>query len=433
MTLPTTAPNRQPPLAPILPFWKCIGAIASYPLRGAALASMAVLTLGVLLTGLPGIGWLVDIVLWLAAYKYAFEILRVSADGRVEAPEVVTTTEGGTVLRFLAMQFVFVGLAVLLLVAVGPLAALIALAVVALAQPGAIISLAIDGSLPHALNPSTWLSIFARVGWPYLVLVGLFVLFQASAGGAQAWLDGILPGTLAAMAARALTLWALFATFRLMGYVVLQYHHALGWIPEHRVASLRRVDPDHDLLERAEAAMQDGRAGDARALLEEELRTRAVSIAVHARYRQLLRDAADSAALAQHARGYLQRLLLDGEERRALDLLREQLAVDPSFAPLDAGQQVALLAAADRRGDSDLALRLRLALYRTRPADPQAAHWATAAARLMVEKFSRDRDAAALLDASEAAVGDDALRDERRRLRALLAEFGTDIAGHRPR
>src|SRR5690606_40966671 len=59
-------------------------------------------------TGVQTCALPISIVLWVGAYKYAFEILRASADGRDDAPEVVATAETGTVLRFLAMQLVFV-------------------------------------------------------------------------------------------------------------------------------------------------------------------------------------------------------------------------------------------------------------------------------------------------------------------------------------
>src|SRR5690606_7569288 len=114
----------------------------------------------------------------------------------------------------------------------------------AIAQPGATISLAIDGSLPHALNPGTWFSIMGRIGWPYFAVVVLLFVFQASAANAEALLERVLPSALAGILSMAVTLWGLFATFRLMGYMVLQYHEALGWHPEYLALERERSDPD---------------------------------------------------------------------------------------------------------------------------------------------------------------------------------------------
>src|SRR5690606_19193904 len=148
-------------------------------------------------TGVQTCALPISIVLWVGAYKYAFEILRASADGRDDAPEVVATAETGTVLRFLAMQLVFVFALLAALVLLGPAAFVALLVLLAIAQPGATISLAIDGSLPHALNPATWFSIMGRIGWPYFAVVALLIVFQASAANAEALLARVLPGPLA--------------------------------------------------------------------------------------------------------------------------------------------------------------------------------------------------------------------------------------------
>jgi len=415
----------------IPPFWTRLRDFALYPLRGAALASIVALSLFSLLTGLPGVGWVLAIVLWVGAYKYAFEILRASADGRDDAPEVVATAETGTVLRFLAMQLVFVFALLAALVLLGPAAFVALLVLLAIAQPGATISLAIDGSLPHALNPATWFSIMGRIGWPYFAVVALLIVFQASAANAEALLARVLPGPLAGILSLAVTLWGLFATFRLMGYMVLQYHEALGWDPQYLSLERERQDPDQDLLERASALVQDGQTGDARALLAEELRTRAVTPAVHELYRKLLRLANDRPALLEHSRLYINLLMVSGGERKALDLVREALLLDRGFVPLQQEHGEALVAAADRRGDSQLALDLRLAMHAAHPRHPRAARWATDAARLLVDKFGREQDALRLLDRSDAQVPEDdaAQREERERLRTLVTALSSGPGG----
>lgn len=416
----------------IAPFWTQLRAIALYPFRGAALASMVALCLFSLLTALPSvIGAAMSVLLWIGAYKYAFEILTSSADGRDDPPEVVATAGTGTVLRFLALQLVFVLALVATLFLLGAPAFVALLVLLAVAQPGATISLAIDGSLPHALNPATWFSIMGRIGWPYFAVVLLLIVFQVSATNAEALLARVLPDLLAGIFSLAVTLWGLFATFRLMGYMVLQYHEALGWEPQYLAQELQRNEPDQALLEQASALVQDGQTDQARALLAEELRTRAVTPAVHELYRKLLRLANDRPALLEHSRTYINLLMLSGGERKALDLLREALLIDDRFVPLLPEHGLALVAAADRRGDSKLALDLRLALHAAHPRHPQAARWATDAARLLVDKFGREQDALRLLDRSEAQVPDDDAeqREDRERLRTLVTALSSGPGG----
>lgn len=419
---PAARPARSIP-----PFWQQLRAIALYPLRGAALASIAALVLLSLFTGLPGVGLVLTLVLWVGAYKYAFEILRVSAEGRDDPPEVITSAETGTVLRFLALQVVFVGAVIATLLLLGPLAMVVVLVVLTLAQPGATISLAIDGSLPHALNPATWFGIMGRIGGAYFALVALLFVFQASAARAEALVAAVLPDALAGMVALAVTLWGLFATFRLMGYMVLQYHEPLGWQPPYLELQEQRADPDQALLERASALVQDGQTDPACALLADEMRTRAVSPAVHELYRKLLRLGNRRAQLLEHSRIYINLLMISGGERKALDLAREALVLDRQFVPLQVEHGSALVAAADRRGDSQLGLDLRLALHAAHPRHPLAARWATDAARLLVDKFGREQDALRLLDRSDAQLGEDdaELREERERLRTLVAALAS--------
>src|SRR5690606_18511204 len=117
------------------------------PFRGAAFYSLLALTLASLLGLVPVIGWVVSLLVWVGAYKYAFEILRATADGRMEAPEVVLDLDDGVVSRLIGMQLIFIAVIVLAMWLGGPMVGLVTIALVAFLQPGCVMSLAIDGSL----------------------------------------------------------------------------------------------------------------------------------------------------------------------------------------------------------------------------------------------------------------------------------------------
>lgn len=53
------------------------------------------------------------------------------------------------------------------------------------------------------------------------------------------------------------SIWSLFASFHLMGYLVYQYHEELGYEPSGGVA-LQREDPDQRLLDEAEQFVREG-------------------------------------------------------------------------------------------------------------------------------------------------------------------------------
>ena len=59
----------------------------AYPAQGPALLTLAVLSLLRLLGYVPAWGWLLDLLLWVAMYRYAADVLWQSANGRDDAPE----------------------------------------------------------------------------------------------------------------------------------------------------------------------------------------------------------------------------------------------------------------------------------------------------------------------------------------------------------
>lgn len=405
----------------IPPFWTRLGQIAAYPFRGAALAALAALAATRLLSVLPVIGFLVVIVIWFAGHRYAFEILRATADGELEPPEHAASFDTGIVWRFIGLMLGFWAMVVVAWLGFGLAGVAVAIALLAIAQPGATISLAMDGSLPHALNPATWLGIMQRIGPAYAAAVALFVLPQLMAYGIGGLVADQLPLLVNGIVRQTLFFWGLFATFHLLGWMVLQYRDRLGYVAAAIEGDrARRPDPDRALLEALDAREAEGDAAGARDLLEEEMGSRAVGAAVHQRYRALLRRAGDRDAMQAHARRWIGQLLVEGEEARALALLDEAQALDPRFAPMDRDHAVQLLAAADRRGLTRAATLLREAAFRAWPRHPGAPALALAAAAALVEQLGEDARAAVLLDACEPRIEAPADRAELDRLRALM-------------
>ena len=416
-----TPTSRPPPT----PFWHRLRQITLYPFRGAAFYSLLALTLASLLGLVPVIGWVVSLLVWVGAYKYAFEILRATADGRMEAPEVVLDLDDGVVSRPIGMQLFFIALIVLAMWLGGPVIGLATIALVAFLQPGCVMSLAIDGSLSHALNPATPLGVVSRIGWPYLAVFGLLFVIQASMFTAAAWLAGVMPPVLADLAVTAVAFWALFAAFHLMGYLVYQYHEVLGYVPSGADALPGRHTPDADLLEEAQGYVRDGQLGTALELLRGETRSRAVSLVTHDLFHRLLRQNGDTAALTEHAGQYLNQLMLERQDRRALGLLRECLDTDPDFVPLQIEHAVQLVERARLAGQGQLASDVLLSLLRAHPRHPDAPRWGLDAALLMADRMDRDAEARALLEQAQERCEDEELQAKiEAALMALQAPVG---------
>jgi hypothetical protein len=404
----------------IQPFWQRLRAIALYPFQGAALVTILVLVLGMSLLGwLPVLGFIIVIVCWLAAYKYAFEILQETAHGKLEPPERVLQIEGSLVFQYIGLQIVLL-ITPLIVMVKAPALGLLLLVGAVLVQPVATMVLAMSESLVHALSPGRWLAVIARIGWPYLAVVGLLFVIQVSATNAGALLAQVLPLMVANPLVNAFSLWGLFATFHLMGYLIYQYHQALGFDPHAVVgapAPLR--NRDQDLLDQAGAQIQAGEPAQAMALLREDMRERAVSPEVHELYRRLLRQAGDQAALIEHGRLFLHLLLLEKQERRALGLARECLDLDADFTTPEPEDGARLAERAALAGQSTLAVDLLRAAVRKHPRNPHMPAWSLRAADLMLRQPGTEAEARALLQgATERA--DDGTRQRIEQLMATL-------------
>ncbi len=406
-------------IKPIQPFWQRLREISAYPFSGAGLPTIAVLVIAILVLGwLPGLGWLMTLICWLAAYKFAFEILQHTAHGNLSPPESVLRVDGSEVLYFIGLQIILWTVPSVVLMVVPPLG--IALFVLMLLiQPVAIMVLAMSGSLGNALEPGRWFTVIGRIGWPYLALVGLLFVIQISAINAGQLLARFLPLLLADPLVNAFAFWGLFATFHLMGYLIYQYHEELHFEPEaHRdQAGGRPRDRDQDLLDQASARLQEGEPEAALGLLREEMRERSVSLEVHELFRRLLRQANDNAGLIAHGRTFLHLLLLEKQERRALGLARECLDVDPDFTTPEVEDGAKLARRAAVTGQSQLAIDLLDAAIRKEPRHPDMPEWSLTAADLLLRQPDREDQARRVLEAARERADDKVLQ----RIDGLLA------------
>ncbi|MCF5935189.1 hypothetical protein L2223_21575, partial [Xanthomonas perforans] len=321
-------------LAAPAPFWTRIPAIATYPLRGSALYALIALTLCSALLVLPGILKLVIAgVLGMATYTYAFDILRHTADGQTDAPRLGYNSFDSAVLRLILLAValgIVIGVGAVI---AGPFGLTIAYLGTMLLLPGMLISLAIDGSLRRALNPAVSIDMALRIGWPYLAAYGLLYVIQGSGTAAVFFATKYLPPLVREATVMVTSIWTLFASFHLLGYLVYQYHEELGYVPSGADAH-ERSDPDQRLLDEAEQYVRDGHSDEAFQALRGAVRSRAVSLAVHELYQRLLRQHHRNDELREHTRQYINRLLQEKQERRALALQREALDIDPTFTPL---------------------------------------------------------------------------------------------------
>lgn len=415
------------PQAPITPFWLRLREISLYPLQGAALVTLVSLTVARLLYYAP-FGWLLNLLIWFAFYKYAVTVLRRTADGRLDAPEV-SLDSGDSGWLQVVLQFVFAVFAAIGFLAFGTVGGTLVAILLSTALPGATMSLAMDEDFGKAINPLTWVEIATRIGWPYLAVAGLCLVISFSEANAQAVVEK-LPPVINVLVFYFVAQYAALVTFHLMGYLIYQYHEELGH--EIEAPMVRRTlssDPDQALLDQAEHLVREGQTQQAEDLLGMQIRQRGGTPAVHQQYRKLLKLRGDAATLSAHGRDYIAILLAQQQDKAALDIARDSAAADPGFA-LAQPEQVNLLAQkAAQLGQSQLALQLATGFHRRYPRHHDLAPNALLEARLLADKLGRDRDALALLDETRDAFVGHPLRAEMESYRSFLES----LAGSKPR
>lgn len=395
---------------PITPFWLRLGPISRYPLQTAALTTLLVLAACRLVLYIP-LGFLLNLLVWFATYKYAVSVLRRTANGRLDAPEVSIDDESAG-RQQIGLQIVFVLMAVFGFVLFGPVGGIVIAFVLGLAMPGATMSLAMDGNFLQALNPLTWVTIATRIGWPYVAAAILCIVIGVSQANAQALLS-FLPPFVNVFVFYFLAQYAVLVAFHLMGYLIYQYHDELGH--EIETPAPRRSassDPDQGLLDEAEQLVRDGHAQQAEELLGTQLRRLGGSAALHGQYRKLLKLRGDQAALSQHGRDYLGVLLAQGQEKAAVDLARDCLEHDPQFAVARAEQVAPLARRAADLGQTQLALKLLTDFHTRYPNHDDVAPNTLLAARLLADKLGQDQQAQALLQQTRAAFHNHPLRPD---------------------
>ena len=396
---------------PIVPFWQRLSEITLYPAKPAAMITIGVLALARLLGLLPGLaGWLLDLLVTVALYRFAFEVLRATANGRMEPPEGMGETAQSSGWLAIWLQLIFIIAAVLLIVLLGWIG--LALCVVMLVgYPGAVMSLAIDQNLGHALNPGTWIQIMTRLGWPYFVAFGLILVIFISAGNAQSWLVKLLPLAIGLPVFYFISGYALIATFHLMGYLIWQYQDELGFTPETApVLQLHRnADADQYILDEAAQMVRDGETDMATEALRAHLRERGGTEAVHTQYRKLVRLKGDRSELVRHGREWLPVLLAQDREKTAVELCRELTDLDPTFVVTDAESNARLAQRASTLGHAQLALRLINGFHKRHPKSADIPAMYLLAARLLSERMGKDAEAKSLLTQIRGAYPNHAL------------------------
>ncbi len=367
-----------------------------------------------------------DAVLALMALKVAVETLLDTAHARL-LPDAIGPASGGesvaTDSQAVRQLFLLLGAAAASYgaVRIGGGVAILGVALVVMLLPAAIMLLAEDDSLRHALNPLAWFPLITRLGVDYAALAAKIALLAAAAVVAHVALARWLPDLAAVPLARAASIYLLFAGYHGIGLVMLRQHAALGLDIARPIPRPLHATPQEDAcMHEVEALIADNKPAEAIACLARLMRGRGVSAPLHARYRQLLSAGGDRDGLLAHGRDYIAVLLALGKDAQAMALLHESLALDPAFELAEPEEVSRLVTHADATGQTQFAVTLAEQFLHRFPRDRERMAIGLLAARLMCGRLGREADACALLDRLLIEGHEHPLAPQLRALRAAI-------------
>jgi len=336
------------------PFWQLLPHFFAYPLQSQGLMVIGLFTLLNTFLNDGLIGLAAGLFSIAVLIKFGFAIIAERGQGNRTAPTLSQTLTGDPHHMFLRQVILFIAMSIIISFAGGlnPNLGLLVMAFLTFALPASIMVLAVDKSVRSALNPTVLMGLMITVGWPYILLwfcsqaimVGPYILADFFVGSR---IDQAPPGIPSLVLINILTAYFFIALYTMLGYVLFEYQHELGYSAE--------IKDEHDLTEKefikaralGEVAVliSDQKYTDARASLRRALDAVRDDIELHNRYHKLLMLLDDNEALANHAEYLVELLMSEHQPARAVGVVLDIQTRLATFklAKIDAALNIAQL------------------------------------------------------------------------------------------
>lgn len=391
----------------ITPFWHRIPRFFVYPANAVSLVYISLLSMiGAVSFGFSLFAGLLQLVLFIVFLKYAYAVLSHTAKGHLEPPPVT----GDMVTQNLEMPFKQLFVFILIGFAYGLIGAFVsagiadlALVFLILAIPATVMVIAVENSFFKAVNPAVLAAMIRRIGFPYLLLYFFLILLWAGSHILFDLAAGHMPKLALLFLSNFIFMYFLLIMFNMMGYVIYQYHEALGFDIELEYE--QEMDdgagqeslPANPVLSEVNVLINEGKVPEALKFLEEKLKTADADPELHDRYHKLLMLSGDGDSLLDHGQRYIGRLIDEGRTKRALDVLRDCYRTDKQFELREADRVYPLASLARDLRDTKLAFALTNGFAKKHPGHPDIPRLYFLAAKILCEELKQDAKAKALL------------------------------------
>jgi len=429
---------RQPA---ITPYWERFPFFFAYPFRLDSLLTLSLLSLAFWLLNRVIHGGIIHVMLngllFVALLRHAFKVLERIALGQTDEAAWRENTQehpyrpykqfavlaAGSVLVALLGGFVAGAFGVV----VGQIVMIVASLILMLVIPASIMVLALTDDLAESINPEELWRMIAAIGLPYLGLWGCLSLLMSSGAAASAFLLPVLPKALTPLLLFFINMYFVIVMYALMGYVLHQYHAALG-IEQAGGAAVSAPEKDDARAQVAQASelVRAGRTDEAVRFLAGVVLAKPQDLTLREGYfRLLLASDAHRAELPREADRYLSILLQQQRADQALRVFDAVRRAVPDFLPVDGQARVGLARAALAAHRHDLALSL------IKGFDQQFGGQHAAlpevlllGARLASEHLRNDDQALKILELLLQRFPDHAVREEALQLQTVIARLG---------
>jgi hypothetical protein len=338
----------------ITPFWQRIPKFFAYPANSQSLIFSAIIAFFLSFAFFGGIiSIAVTLILGLGFIRYSLLVLETTADGSDKAPAVtLDTIMAGKLLavKLLATYIVF-GYAVYKIMDIGgPVAGIVVALFILMCLPVSTMVMAVEQSFRQAINPIVLINVIRAIGAPYFLLYVFLILLTACQGVISA-IIGSFDTFLLAPVKNFIGLYFMLIMYNMMGYVIFQYHEALG----HNVRL--EVDKDYSnnkptskkpvstnpVIQEAEVLIKEGQIDEAIKRLQAATNLANASNELHAYLHRVLYAANKPDLMIAHGNNYINVLLHENKTRDAAQLIIDCFKFKETIRPNDADKYYALV------------------------------------------------------------------------------------------
>ena len=339
----------------ILPFWARLHKFFVYPLSSISSIGM-ILALSILSAFFTQSGLFLfglNFLLWSIMVKYSFESLKSTAEGRLTPPPLsgdVMVENFGIVFKQIALYLALFLFFLFVVVPAGPFFIILYLIFCGLTLPSMLTILIINDSLAQALNPVMVVGVIFRIGWSYLLLLFFLLLLTGAPAALHFAVIQHLPDQMQLFMYTIASNYYTLITYHMIGYVILQYHHRVGYPVEletilasmfpagvaaaHVAGSAVAANPNEDLLNEIGLLVQEGDLDKAIRQIEQSVQIEEIKdLELSERYVGLLKMQKQNEKLLDYAPRHLDLTVRAGKKKEAIELYIYCLRLDKAFSP----------------------------------------------------------------------------------------------------